>query len=220
MTISISQLNLSIIMRKTASSKAPVKSELLVEYLNSAMATQAINTPNRVAAFLANLAVESSELTLFEENLNYSAQGLMNTFNSKRIIRFPTLEFATGFARQPQKIANYVYANRNGNGNEQSGDGWRYRGRGPIQLTGRSNYRDIGNDLSLDLEANPDQALAISTGILIAARFFNKKGCNHFADTVNDASFTRVCELINGGHKGLEERFQYWKKALQILGGK
>jgi putative chitinase len=104
--------------------------------MNDVFPTYEINTPRRVAAFLAQCGHESGGWTVFEENLNYSAKGLMGIFKKY----FPTEDIANQYARQPQKIANRVYANRMGNGDEASNDGWTYRGRGPIQLTGRSNY--------------------------------------------------------------------------------
>ena len=123
--------------------------------LNEAMSRYEIDNPNRVAAFLAQIAQESGELQRLIENLNYSAKGLMKTWPR----RFRTLAAAQKYARQQEKIANHVYASRLGNGDEASGDGWRFRGRGLIQVTGRENYRVAGRALTLPLEDEPDLLL-------------------------------------------------------------
>ena len=113
--------------------------------LNTAMEKFEITTPSRMAAFLAQLAHESGQLTRLTENLNYSAKRLTQVWPN----RFQTLEKAAPYEKKPEKLANYIYAKRLGNGDEASGDGWSYRGRGPIQLTGRGNYRAAGQGLSL-----------------------------------------------------------------------
>ena len=121
--------------------------------LNDAMAEYGITTPARQAAFLAQVAHESARLGVLEENLNYSAEGLVKVFPR----HFPTLKAAALYARQPEKIASKVYANRLGNGDEESGEGWLYRGRGLIQITGADNYRACGTALGLDLIASPEK---------------------------------------------------------------
>src|ERR1041385_1279298 len=115
--------------------------------LDRAMEEFSIDTPLRKAAFLAQVAYESSELRRLVENLNYSAAGLRSTWPK----RFPSDALARAYARQPERIANYVYANRLGNGDVASGDGWRFRGRGLLQVTGRSNYTAVGAALGLPL---------------------------------------------------------------------
>jgi putative chitinase len=125
------------------------------ESMNNVFPTYDINTPHRVAAFLAQCGHESGGWTVFEENLNYSAQGLNGIFKKY----FPTLESAQPYARKPEMIANKVYGGRMGNGPESSGDGYKYRGRGPIQLTGKDNYRAFAKDMFEDWEnlfENPD----------------------------------------------------------------
>ena len=121
--------------------------------LNAAMVKFEINTPVRAAAFLAQTAHESAEFRTLVENLNYSAAGLCKTWPN----RFASLDFAKPYDRNPELIANYVYAKRLGNGDVASGDGWRFRGRGLIQLTGRGNYRSCGTAIALPLEAEPER---------------------------------------------------------------
>lgn len=170
-----------------------------------------ISTPKRQSAFLAQLAHESVEMTHVEENLNYSAQGLMRTW--PRL--FPTLDAAAPFERKPEKIANYVYANRIGNGGPETGDGWMYRGRGPIQLTGRANYKACGLAIGQDLENMPEIALRPSIGSEIACWYWYSRALNDKAD--ND-DFEGITRAINGGLIGLEDRKRYHEKAKQVLG--
>jgi putative chitinase len=187
--------------------------------LTKAMARYEINTPHRIAAFLAQLAVESGELNRMEENLNYSAKGLMKTWPK----RFPTVQKAEEYAKKPEKIANHVYADRLGNGDEASGDGWRYRGRGLIQLTGRGNYRSTGKAIGVDLEANPDRAVDPDIAAMVAAQFWQSRGLNELADDRSDdddnAEFVKICTLVNGGKTGLKERQTFWSTAKKILVG-
>lgn len=182
--------------------------------MNNVFPTYEINTPHRVAAFLAQCGHESGGWTTFEENLNYSAQGLCSIFKKY----FPTLESAQPYARQPQKIANRVYANRMGNGPEDSNDGWTYRGRGPIQLTGRSNYTQFAKDMFDDWEnvvANPDWVTADRDFALMSAIWFwNKNGLNKFAD---NGDFVTLTKRINGGTIGLADRQHHYEEALQLL---
>jgi putative chitinase len=179
--------------------------------LQSAMDEFAINTPMRQAAFLAQIAHESAELTIFVENLNYGASGLLATWPK----RFPDLQKAQQYERNPEKIANNVYANRIGNGDEASGDGWRFRGRGPIQITGRENYAKYGSRLNIDLVNNPDQAATPAVGFRIAGFYWRENGLNESADAEMIETITR---RINGGTKGLEERVKYYELAKAALG--
>ncbi|MBI5558055.1 MAG: glycoside hydrolase family 19 protein [Deltaproteobacteria bacterium] len=185
--------------------------------LNDAMDRFAINNPQRAAAFLAQIAHESGELCRLAENLNYAAKRLMQVWPK----RFPTLEKAEMYARNPAKLANYVYAKRLGNGDEQSGDGWRYRGRGVIQVTGRGNYRTIGAALGLPLEAEPQRLEQPGAAALSAAYFWQSRGLNELADDRNDddddEDFVRISVLINGGKTGLKERRAYWAMAKSVL---
>jgi putative chitinase len=158
-----------------------------------------INTPHRIAGFLSQIAHESAGLTRLTENLNYSAEGLMRTWPS----RFKTLAFAQQYHRQPQRIANLVYANRMGNGDEASGDGWRYRGRGLKQLTGKTNYAAFSDAIGEDYVAEPDLLLEPVNAALSAGWFWNTNGLNQIADRGDVAAMTR---RINGGLIGLEDR--------------
>lgn len=187
--------------------------------LNQAMARFAIDTPQRIAAFLAQLAHESGEFERLVESLNYSAERLTKVWPR----RFPTLALAQPFARNEQKLGNRVYANRLGNGDEASGDGFRYRGRGLIQLTGRANYRATGKAIDIDLENKPDLLLEPATSALAAAQFWNSRGLNALADSNvgddDDEDFQAITVRINGGTHGLAERKRYWATAKAALNG-
>ena len=191
--------------------------------LSVAMQQFGIVGPQRVAAFLSTLGHESAGLTRLEENLNYSAAGLAKTWPR----RFATdsgepNELAIDLNRRPMAIANEVYANRMGNGSRDSGDGWTFRGRGPIQLTGRANYRHTGKRLCLDLEHNPDKVLEPATGALVAGRFWYDAGCNQAADL---GDFDKVSDLVNRGRHteavgdsiGWTDRLAKYDAALQVL---
>lgn len=179
--------------------------------LQSALNEFGVNTPKREAAFLAQIAHESGELTIFAENLNYSAKGLMATWPK----RFPDPVKAQQYERNPQKIASHVYANRIGNGDEASGDGWRFRGRGPIQITGRENYQKYGSRLNVDLISDPDKATTPEVGFRIAGLYWKENGLNELAD---GGMFETITKRINGGLKGLEDRVKYYTRAKQVLG--
>jgi putative chitinase len=185
-----------------------------VDSMNAVFLTYEINTPKRVAAFLAQCGHESGGWTIFQENLNYSAQGLCLTFKKY----FPTLESAQPYARKPEKIANKVYANRMGNGPESSGDGWKYRGRGPIQLTGKDNYRSFAQDMFEDWEnlfENPDWVTSDKDFALMSAIWFwNKNKLNREADAGDIKTMTKK---INGGYIGLEDRIKHYKEAIHLL---
>lgn len=168
-----------------------------------------INTPLRIAHFMAQIEHESG-LKPISENLNYSAQGLMQTFS-----KYFNTNGALLFARKPEKIANRVYANRMGNGNEASGEGWKYRGRGFIQITGKINYFQLANDTDLDCLKNPDLLLEEANAMISALWFWNKAGLNELADKNDLKGITRK---INGGYNGLEHRkelLEKWKQKLK-----
>jgi len=176
--------------------------------------TYEINTPHRVAAFLAQCGHESGGWTVFEENLNYSAQGLNNTFKKY----FPTLESATPYARKPEMIANKIYANRMGNGAPESGDGYRYRGRGPIQLTGKANYTSFAKDMFDDWENlldNPDWVTYDKSFALMSAIWFwNTNKLNVQAD---NGDIKLMTKKINGGYIGLEDRIAQYNECIAEL---
>jgi putative chitinase len=177
--------------------------------LNEAMAEFRINSAARQSAFIAQLAHESSELRTLQENLNYSANGLMRTFP-----KYFNAATAGEYARQPRRIANRVYANRMGNGNEASGDGWKHRGMGPIQLTGKDNHGRCGDALGLDLRNNPELLLEPEVGARAAAWFWSSNGLNELADR---GDFRLITKRINGGYNGLEDRLAYWAKAKKYI---
>lgn len=158
-----------------------------------------INTPLRKAHFLAQLAHESAGFKATTENLNYSAKALNSVFKKY----FPTLESATAYERQPERIANKVYANRMGNGDEASGDGWKYRGRGLIQLTGKSNYEAFSKATGQDFVNNPDLVASPEWALSSACWYWKNRNINRFAD-VDDIHM--VTKSINGGLIGIDHR--------------
>jgi putative chitinase len=156
-----------------------------------------ISTPKRQAYFIGQCMHESGGFKQLKENLNYSAKGLMATWPS----RFPDMDTAEKFERNPEKIANKVYAGRMGN--TEDGDGAKYIGRGLIQLTGKENYANCGNAIGVDLVANPDLLSTPQYAALSAGWFWNKKGLNAFADADDIDTITK---RINGGLIGLNDR--------------
>jgi putative chitinase len=159
-----------------------------------------ISTPNSVAAFLANVGVESAGLTAFVENMNYSAIGLANTWPSRyaddhQSVPIRPNALAVSISRNPQKIANNVYADRLGNGDVASGDGWRYRGQGPIQITGKANFSACGAAIGIDLITSPELLQQPGAGALSAAWFFSSRGCIALAEVGDIAGVVRA---ING----------------------
>jgi putative chitinase len=180
--------------------------------LNKVLPSYDINTPQRVAAFVAQCAHESANFKTLKENLNYRAEGLMKTWPK----RFPTLEIANQYARQPEKIANKVYADRMGNGNEASGDGWRYSGRGLIQLTGKDNYSRFAKSINMDLAKVPAYLETLEGAVQSACWFWNNNNLNSFADK-NDIKGMTI--RINGGTVGLDDRKKHYEQALKVFGG-
>lgn len=168
-----------------------------------------INTKLRLSHFFAQIEHES-RLKPISENLNYSARGLGVTFKKY----FPTTALANQYANQPQRIANRVYANRMGNGNEASGEGWKYRGRGFIQITGKENYFRLANDTDLDCFKNPDLLLEEANAMISALWFWKLRGLNALADKNDIVGITR---RVNGGNIGLEHRKQLLKKWQNIF---
>jgi putative chitinase len=172
-----------------------------------------INTPRRQACFLGQTMHESGSFKFTRENLNYSAKALMATWPS----RFPDLETASQFERQPEKIANKVYSGRMGN--TEDGDGAKYIGRGLIQVTGKENYTHCGEALDIDLIANPQLLEEPRYAALSAGWFWNKKGLNALADEGTSNSFEVMTKRINGGLLGLDDRKSKMIEALKALGG-
>jgi putative chitinase len=166
-------------------------------------------TNNQAAHFFGQCAHESGGFKVFSENLNYSAQGLNGIFKKY----FPTVASTTGYARKPEKIANKVYANRMGNGPESSGDGWKFRGRGPIQLTGKDNYTAFSQDIGRpDVLTNPD-IVTTELAFESALWFFRKNNLFAIADKgVTDAVITQITKRVNGGTHGLDDRLKKTKQ--------
>lgn len=182
-----------------------------VNPLNATLIKYQIDTPRRVAAFLAQIAHESGSLKTVVENLNYSAEGLMKIFP-----KYFTQETAAEYAHKPERIANRVYANRMGNGPEESGDGWKYRGAGLIQCTGKDNFDAIGHALNWDFLTHPEDLQKPGAAALSAGWFWYLKDLNRLADI--DA-FEKITRRINGGLNGYEDRLKHWencKKALNV----
>jgi putative chitinase len=172
-----------------------------------------INTPLRLAHFLAQCGHESGGFKLVQENLNYGAKGLLGIFKKY----FPTEEKAKLYERKPEKIANLVYGSRMGNGPEPSGDGYKFRGRGYIQLTGKDNYTAFGKAINEDITTNPDK-VATNYPLLSAAWFFNKNGLHKIADGgATDAVVTSVTKRVNGGTIGLPDRIKHFKEYYNLL---
>jgi len=179
------------------------------------------NTANRTAHFLAQIAVESNQLNTVVENLNYSYEALIKIFrgdvdqNHDRVLSEAELKKAKALARNPEQIANFVYANQGGNGNEQSGDGWRFRGRGAIQCTLRDNYEAMGEDWKVDLLTHPELLEQPDNIIRSACWYFWKRGINHLADS--NATVSQVTGEINAAKLGLKERQAFYNKAVEVL---
>ena len=172
-----------------------------------------INTPLRLAHFLAQCGHESGGFRATQENLNYSAKGLMGIFKKY----FPTEAIANAYQRNPQKIANKVYANRMANGDEASGDGYKFRGRGYIQLTGKDNYTQFGKAIGENITANPD-VVSGKYALLSAAWFWSKNGLNKLADGgATDAVVTSITKRVNGGTIGLTDRIKHFKEYYHLL---
>jgi putative chitinase len=173
----------------------------------------AINTPLRLAHFLAQCGHESGGFRATQENLNYSAKGLMGIFKKY----FPTAALAAQYERKPAKIAAKVYGNRMGNGNEASGEGYKFRGRGYIQLTGKENYTAFGKSIGEDILSNPD-VVSSKYALLSAAWFFSKNGLHKMADSgASDAVVTQITKRVNGGTIGLADRIKHFKEYYKLL---
>ncbi|HEX6186574.1 MAG TPA: peptidoglycan-binding protein [Pyrinomonadaceae bacterium] len=187
--------------------------QAVIDQIPEAAAKFGITTNLRLAHFLAQCALESTNFTATVENMNYSAQRLLQVFPKY----FKNVD-VNAYARNPQKIGSRVYANRMGNGDEASGDGFRYRGRGYIQLTGRNNYQSFTNHIGEDCVANPD-LVATKYPLASAGFFFNSNNIWAICDQgANDAIVTKVTKAVNGGTHGLAERQQNFNKFRAALG--
>jgi putative chitinase len=173
----------------------------------------AINTPLRLAHFLAQCGHESGGFRATQENLNYSAKGLTGIFKKY----FPTMALAEQYQRNPQKIASKVYGGRMGNGPESTGEGFKFRGRGYIQLTGKENYTAFGKSINEDILSNPDK-VATHYPLLSAAWFFSKNGLHKMADEgFSDTVVTKITKRVNGGTIGLADRIKHFKEYYSLL---
>ena len=196
-----------------AASKSKLNLDDLATALNKLFndPNNGFSNSNRRAAFLAQCIHESGSFCHVAENLNYSAEGLVKIFHKY----FPDLEHATPYARNPEKIANKVYASRMGNGDEHTGQGYKFRGRGFIQLTGFSNYQNCGHDIGKDLINYPEY-LETAEGALASANWFFKK--NNLLPLADTDDILHMTKKINGGTIGLDERTHLYQKAKQVLG--
>jgi putative chitinase len=179
-----------------------------LEPLNETFEKYEINTPKRQAAFIGQCGHESNNFRTLEENLNYSANALMRVWPS----RFPDNDVAEKYANKPEKIANKVYSGRMGN--TEDGDGWKYHGRGLIQLTGKDNYTRCGEALGIDLVNNPDLLLEPEFATASAGWFWRKHGLNQLADL---GDWVAITKRINGGIHGIDDRVARTNKALAVL---
>ena len=182
----------------------------LLNAFNKVFEKYEINTKERVAGFLAQCGHESLDFTVLKENLNYGAKGLRGTFKKY----FPDDATAAKYERKPEMIANRVYASRMGNGNEASGDGYKYRGRGAIQLTGCANYTAFAKDVGKTIDETIVYLETLEGAIESACWFWKKNGLNEIADKKD---ITLMTKRINGGTICLEDRKKHWEKNLQVL---
>jgi putative chitinase len=179
--------------------------------LEQALPDYDINTPNRVAAFMAQCAHESGGFRALKENLNYRAVTLRKVFPKY----FPTDELANAYAQKPEMIANKVYGGRMGNGPEESGDGYRYCGRGLIQLTGKQNYQAFADSIETPVEQLPEYLATFEGAVQSACWFWENNNLNQWADKGDILTLTK---RINGGTIGLEDRIKHYEHALHVLG--
>lgn len=196
--------------------------EKYAEPLTMAMLRYDITNPNRVRAFLAQIGHESGQLSAVVENLNYSVKALRSVFGKY----FKTDAEAEKYARKPEAIANVVYANRLGNGDTKSGDGWKYRGRGLIQITGKSNYTEASDKmyalpLGVDFVDEPELLATPEYAAQSAAWWWENAGLNAIADGLGGADDTEVFKAItkrvNGGYGGLDDRLAIYERAKTVI---
>jgi len=179
--------------------------------LNAILPEYGINTPERVAAFIAQCAHESGGFKFLKENLNYKAESLLKVFPKY----FKTLDEARAYEKRPEKIANKIYGNRMGNGDESSGDGFRYCGRGLIQLTGKENYSWFAASLEIQVEEASEYLETFEGAVQSACWFWEENKLNQWADKKDILTLTK---RINGGTIGLDDRIKHFNHALHVLG--
>jgi putative chitinase len=178
--------------------------------LNETFSRFNLTSNNQKAMFIGQCSHECGNFRILEENLNYRAATLMKSWPK----RFPTQEIANAYEKNPKKIANNVYSRRMGNRDESSGDGYRFRGRGCIQLTGHANYFHAGKALGVDFVLNPDLVATPKFAALTAGWFWSTHNCNPPADALD---YTKVTKIINGGTIGLDDRIKHVQQALAVL---
>lgn len=226
MNLTAEQLGAIIKQDGEALSNSVVRAKLWLPHITETMSKSDIETPLRVAAFVAQMALESGGFRILVENLNYSAQGLANTWarysaTGKR--GGPPNALALKLARNPQAIANNVYADRMGNGPESQGWGWKYRGRGLKQVTGHDNYERCGRFMGLPLLEKPELLELPQYAALSAGWFWDCNNLEHFADA---RDFKGLTKAINGGLTGYDDndrsdrdtRMDYYVVACKVLG--
>jgi putative chitinase len=186
-----------------------------VDYWHSAMERclpdYDINTPQRVAAFMAQCGHESGNFKFLKENLKYRAASLTKVWPKY----FPNMDIANQYAGNEEKIANRAYANRMGNGPEESGDGWRFCGRGLIQLTGRNNYQNFADSIETDINDIPHYLATFEGAVQSACWFWETNKLNQWADKGDMLTLTK---RINGGTLGLDDRIKHYQHALHVMG--
>lgn len=181
-----------------------------VDALNKLLPAHGITTPKRVASFLAQIIHESGAFKYRLENLNYSADGLLKTFR-----KYFTPALAAKYARKPEAIANRVYASRMGNGDEASGDGFKFRGKSLIQVTGKNNHVAFAKWIGMTLDDATAYLTTIEGAVAGAVWFWSANGLNELAD---GDQITNISKKINGGLIGIDERKALWRKALSLIG--
>jgi putative chitinase len=187
--------------------------DAVIAQIPAVIDTFGVNTSLRLAHFLAQCGHESGGFRLTQENLNYSAKGLMGIFKKY----FPNQALADAYARKPEKIANRVYGGRMGNGLEASGEGYKFRGRGYIQLTGKQNYTAFDLAVEDDILANPD-LVSSKHALASAAWFWKKNGLNQIADTGSSSEVvTKITKRVNGGTIGLPDRIKHFQEYHALL---
>lgn len=187
--------------------------DAVIEQIPDVMAKFNINTSLRLAHFLAQCGHESGGFKAVNENLNYGAKGLLTTFKKY----FPTQALAEQYQRNPEKIASRVYGGRMGNGGEETKEGYKFRGRGYIQLTGKANYTEFDKVVTENILENPD-LVATKYPLLSAAWFWSKNGLNSVADKGStDADVTAITKRVNGGTIGLPDRIKHFKEYYSLL---
>ena len=203
-------ITLALLQAACTNTKTSVLNQFIDPLIDVASYYDITKSPERIAGFLAQLAHESGGFNFIKENLNYSAKGLRTTFKKY----FPTDELAKQYERQPEKIANRVYANRMSNGPEESGDGYKFRGRGLIQLTGRFNYTNFAKDLEMSIDECVDYMETVAGACSSAGWFWDNNNLNNYCDKHDLIGLTK---RINGGTIGLEDRMHHYHKIYSLL---